>query len=300
MRELNYSSVVFHDSTHSYVNTDGVILSGVTSILKRNLFQDKYTDVPPEILRKAAEKGSYIHEQCQNYDEFGVADDCLELQNYNRIKQENNITPLANEYLITDNERYATMIDMVDTSYNLYDFKTTSKIDEEYLMWQLSINAHLFELQNPHIRVGRLFGIWLRGEESKLIELKRIPNDVVTELLRCDSQGIEFTNEITAIATAKNEIDQLFEIEELIISIKTKAEEAEKNKERLSAIILKNMIENNQKSIETATMKITRVAPSVRITLDTKKLKEENKELYNKYKKESSIKESVKITIKKS
>lgn len=152
MTELNYSPVIFNTEDHSYTTPDGVVLSGVTSVLGRNMFKDKYSGIPKEVLAKAAEKGSYIHEQLQSLDEFGEADEVEEVKNYIALKEKYDIVPLANEYLISDNTRYATMIDMVDELCNLYDFKTTSKLDDSYLSWQLSINAYLFELQNPHLK----------------------------------------------------------------------------------------------------------------------------------------------------
>ena len=70
-KRLAVSSVVFNQEEHSYTNIGGCTLSGVTSLLKRQLFKDKYADIPQHILDKAAERGTKIHEEVSDYINFG-------------------------------------------------------------------------------------------------------------------------------------------------------------------------------------------------------------------------------------
>ena len=56
MITLNKSQVVFSELDHTYT-LDGKSLSGVTSILNRQLFADKYSGISDEVLNKAAEYG---------------------------------------------------------------------------------------------------------------------------------------------------------------------------------------------------------------------------------------------------
>ena len=181
MRE---SRVIFNDLGHVY-SLDGKLLQGVTGILKRNLFADKYADVPESVLKKASERGTAIHEACRFADMFGLIE-CEEAGHYVALCRSENIRSIGNEYLVSDEQNYATMIDMVDADYNLYDIKTTSVLDEEYLSWQLSINAHLFEIQNPNLKAGKLFGIWLRNGEARLVQVRRIDKETIEALLYCD------------------------------------------------------------------------------------------------------------------
>lgn len=60
------------------------------------------------------------------------------------------------------------------------------------MSWQLSIYAYLFELQNPLIKVDKLFGIWLRGNKSELVEIERKPDAEVKRLLECEIKGEQF------------------------------------------------------------------------------------------------------------
>lgn len=187
MIELVYNDYVsFYEDNHTYVTKDNEILTGATTILSNTIFKDKYKDIPSYILNKAAEYGTRIHSLCQENDMF-FGSGCIEVENYIKIKEENNLIPIENEMLVSDNTRVATMIDVIfeasDNSVHIADIKTTSKLDEEYLSWQLSICAYLFEIQNPCLHLDKLYGIWLRKEKYKLIEVERKKNNKIEELL---------------------------------------------------------------------------------------------------------------------
>lgn len=190
--ELVSSKVVFDELAHTY-NYMGQMLSGVTSLLHRTLFADKYTGISAEVLAKAAEYGHNIHEQIELVDSLGVESDNPSVQDYVRMKQENNLTPLVNEYLVSDEMTYASSIDIVFDDLTLADVKTTSRLDMEYLSWQLSIYAHLFEMQNPGLKVPRLLAIWLpkpRYGKSMLVEIQRKPIEAIKVLLAWDKSLI--------------------------------------------------------------------------------------------------------------
>lgn len=187
MIELVYNNYVsFYEYQHIYLSKDNKMLTGVTTILGNTIFKDKYSTIPKHILDKAAIYGTMVHSKCQENDLFGESS-CVEVDNYIKIKEENNLIPIENEMLVSDNTRVATMIDVIfearDNSVHLADIKTTSKLDDEYLSWQLSICAWLFEIQNPQINVDKLYGIWLRKEKYKLIEVERKKNNKIEELL---------------------------------------------------------------------------------------------------------------------
>ena len=55
---------------------------------------------------------------------------------------------------------------------------------QESVRWQLSIYAYFFEVQNPGCNAVRLIGIWLRGKNHEIVEVERIPSEVVMNLLK--------------------------------------------------------------------------------------------------------------------
>lgn len=192
--KLAKSGVVFNEIEHTYTYL-GSRLTGVTSLLSRTIFRDKYSGIPKEVLAKAADYGHNIHEQIEIVDSMGVTSDTPAVQDYLRIRQENGLIPIANEHLISDEEYMASSIDVIygvegsDVYVDITDVKTTSKLDMEYLSWQLSIYAYLFERQNPHLRVRRLLAMWLPKPQygrSALVEVLRKSKEAIDVLIKWD------------------------------------------------------------------------------------------------------------------
>lgn len=83
MIELVKSSVVFSEENHTYFLGEKQ-LKGITGMISRQLFPNKYKDIPEYILKRAAEKGSRIHGQCQFADVTGLPPESIEAINYIR------------------------------------------------------------------------------------------------------------------------------------------------------------------------------------------------------------------------
>lgn len=192
--ELKQSDVIFNEVDHTYTYL-GSFLSGVTSLLHRTLFADKYKGISAEVLAKAAAYGHNIHEQIELVDTLGVESQTLAVQAYLQMKEELHLTTLANEYLVSDEQYIASSIDIVFDDLTLADIKTTSRLDMEYLSWQLSMYAYLFEMQNPGLKVPRLLAIWLPKPQygkPNIIEVPRKSNDALKVLLAWDKSVYAF------------------------------------------------------------------------------------------------------------
>ena len=299
MITLVKSGVVFDAELHTY-NLDGWGLCGITGMLSRQLFPNKYDGIPEYILKKAAEKGSQVHGTIELYDSgFEPAEETLELKNYKRIKGEYELITLANEYLVSDNSFFASAIDLVfaDKEENiiLADIKTTSVLDKEYVKWQLSIYAYLFELQNPKLKVKKLFALWLRGESYEFTEVERIDADIVKSLMNCEIEGRQFDN---PLATAKSDVPaQIINAERVVYELEMQIKELTEKRKELSEGLLRIMAENNTKSYKGDYITLSRKSASTKETLDTKKLKEEHPDIYGKYIKKTKVKESLTIKL---
>ena len=81
MIELVKSSVVFNEENHTYFLGDKQ-LSGITGMIKRQLFPDKYKEVPQYVLERAAERGTRVHHECQFADITGFKPESQEAMNY--------------------------------------------------------------------------------------------------------------------------------------------------------------------------------------------------------------------------
>lgn len=301
--KLNYNDdVTFYEDNHTYVNKAGNLLSGVTPILNK-LFPLKYANIPAHILAKASEYGTLIHSKCQTQDMFNSEADCIELENYIKIKEEFNLVPIENEYLVSDNEHIATMIDNVYTSGGLCviaDIKTTSVIDREALAWQTSIGAYLFELQNPHIKVQEIAGIWLRKERFEYVPLNRIDDEIIKSLIDAYLNELEFVNPLKKGLEEIAELDEIEDIEKTISEMKEQMSELEARKSTLLSLVESEMQVSNAKKLDTDRLTITIVAPSQNVSFDSKKYLADNPDLdVSKYEKKTNRKGYLKLTLKK-
>ncbi len=297
MITLQESGVRFDQEQHRYFL--GVAeLSGITGFLKKHVFPDKYKDIPQWILDRAASNGTLIHESIELLDGgFPPAEMSDELKSYQRIKKENNLTTVANEYIVTDKEHFASGIDLVLTNDKeeiiLADIKTTSVLDKEYVSWQLSIYAYLFEMQNPSLKANKLFVIWLRGDKSEYAEVERIDTEIIKDLLQCEVDGREFVNPL-----ANPEADvpvAIKDAEYSVYTLVTQLKELNEKKKQLSEGLLKLMQENDVKSYKGQYITLSRKAAYTKKSIDSKKLEEKYPEVYAACIKETNYPEKLQI-----
>lgn len=297
MTTLQDSGVCFNSEEHRYF-LNGKELSGITGLLHKHIFADMYADVPPFVLERAAERGTMMHESIELLDAgFEPAESTLEIENYKRIKKEYGLSTTANEYIVTDKTHFASGIDLVlsdkENNIILADIKTTSVLNTEYVRWQLSIYAYLFELQNPELKVHRLYALWLRGDKSEFVEVERIDTAIVKDLLKCEVEGQKFINPL-----AKVDVKVPAEIknaEMAIYSLITQIKELDAQKKELSKGLLKLMQDNGVKSYKGKYVTLSRKAASTREDIDKKKLKDEFPEIYAACLKTTKINETLQI-----
>lgn len=314
MSNFKQSPVIFDEAAHTYT-LEGVRLSGVTAIVKW-MFPDTYKDIPQSVLEKAAEHGSLIHKKCEQYDNCGFGDDLQEVREYVRLKAENGLTTLENEYLVDDGKDIASSIDVVfdkDESgmYSLADIKTTSKIHKDNVTLQLSIYAYLFEKCNKGKKVGRLFVIWLPKEQygkAELMELKRIGSADCKKIVKAyvakeDATpyrekyfgGVEASTEIEPIEEAMPA--NLKDAEDEIIKIETQLKQMEERKKELKEGLYELMVQHNVKKWQSKRLQIVRKLESTRESIDTAKVKKQYPEVYAECLKTSKVKGSITINI---
>ena len=176
------------EEEHRYLLPDGRELQGITPLLARRLFPAKYDGVPPDVMERAAVRGTRIHLELQLYDELGEVPDSSEAWAYAGELERQGLRHEESEYTVTDGERWASRVDKVyrggaEGGWVLADVKTTYRLDEAYVSWQLSVYAWLFCLQNPGARVERLLAVHVRGSSCRFVEVPRRRDEEVKALL---------------------------------------------------------------------------------------------------------------------
>lgn len=300
MITLNQNTrVSYEDITHSYLLDNEIYLMGVTSLMKKHSLAPNYEGIPADVLQKAAERGSKVHKDIEDYCNGKAVAMTKELKAYIGC----GVKAIANEYLVSDNEIVASSIDIVADAGNgavdLIDIKTTSTLHLEPLSWQLSIYAFLFKLQNPDIEIAGLYGLHIKAGKANLVQVPRKPEDEITDLLFCEREGLPFTPKTEELSiTQKNALSELQGITDSIALIKLSLKEAEEKKKSVEKYILEQMELEGRKTLENGPIKVTYVAPYTKAGIDTKRLQEAMPEVYDRYKKITNIGASIKITIK--
>lgn len=295
--------VIFRESDHTYWLGDKQLIS-VTQLLKKHGLATNYTGVSEEVLEKAANKGTLIHKEIEDYIKTGAVGFTSELSDYIDITAELGFTAEDSEIILPAGEipedkagEYfyagtADLIGKIGDGYVLADLKTTAKVDKRAYAWQLALYERLCGVKFESLYIFHL------GKNSKAIPIERISDAEVDRLLECERNGEIYSEPGLIIA---NEL--LARAQEAELELK-RAEEAKKEAETTAKEYRQKLYEamrqQNLSSFETAdkSMLIICVAPSTQTKIDSTKLKKELPEIAEKYSKTSTVSGYVKITIR--
>lgn len=342
---LKTSEVVFNEEQHTYHRGEEQ-LSGITGLIHSVLRLGVYPDAPEKVkqvfIPQAGYYGSCVHHAIQSYEMLGdemceYAFPCKhhmtkdygevvfppqnvlpELKNYQKAKAEMMMTCLASEYTV-DFGNYASQIDGVwlneDGDIYLVDYKTNNldyypgKVEglQEYLSWQLSCYAYMFERLNPDKKVKGLIGLWLRGDDHQQWTIKRQPDEQVEKLLNTvallGEDGWVYLNgelqvdvaESKPVVSNSTDLAVPVEITKAIADLLRAEKIAKQMKEKLRELMETNGITKWECDEFTATIG----KPSVSTTFDMDRFKDNHRDLYEEYyTKKTQKKGSFRITAK--
>lgn len=284
--ELKQCSVVFNEENHTYYLPEkDKYLSGITGMLERQLFPETYAGIPEAILEQAAEYGTSVHASIEDFDMNWENDGTQEVQDYISLCTEHSLVHEESEYLITDGENYASMIDKVyrvdETTFDIGDIKTYGVMTADKLekgRWQLSIYSYLLESQIKKAKVRNLFILHIRNKQKKdgsfdhisaYVPVQRIPSEIVKELLLADSRGEQFQNPYAIPSDIASQ-------ESIIRTLIQAKQDAETRLNSIKARILSLMEAQDIKTWATETMRITRKLPTTRSSFSLADFKEAN------------------------
>ena len=312
MKTLTTSPVIFNEQEHTYT-LNGNHLSGITPIVGW-MFPMTYAGIPQETLDRAAAYGKDVHRRCNLLDLYHIEDDNPHVKDYADLKTANQLTAQKCEYIISDGKRVASAIDVVFTDKDgdvvLGDIKTTSKINIENVTLQLNLYVYLFERMNPELKAKRLLVVWLPKPQyghATIMDCKRISDDLCERIIEAYTKGedpaslrVEFYGAIGFQVTHNDTTlpDNLREVEESIVSMEQAIKEMKEKSDQLKKGLLELMQMHDVKKWEGEQIILTRKLPSIRLVLDTAKVKEKFPDAYYECLKESATGESLTIKIK--
>ena len=306
------TEVYFDDLTHTYLrNSDNKELIGVTTLMKMMELSPDYSAIDPQVLENAARRGSAVHHAIEIFckgrwelEHIEIEPEFMdEVLSAMANFRTTGIVPVANEYLVSDNEMVASSIDIVaeaEGGVNLIDIKTTSEVHKDAVAWQLSIYKWLFNLQNPDIKVQKLYALHLRDGKCRMIEVSAVPEEEVLRMLSCFRNGDLYTQSSIAVTEEiSNALERAEEYELAIQEFERRIKAVKEVQEKAKSRILEWMKKNNLKKWKVSErLSFTYIEPTTRQAVDSTRLKKEQPEIYAAYLKESQVKESLRINLK--
>ena len=291
------SWVVFDEATHTYTLGDKNLV-GITGLIHDKVFPDMYNGIPAAVLNKAAERGKSVHQNIEDHDRGMFACQTPELINYKKGCTDCGLVHEDSEYIVTDREHYASAIDKVyrlsETEFALADIKTTSKLNIEYVSWQLSIYAYLFEKQVVGAKAKVLYAIWLRGDEYRFVEVERKSQNDVERLLSCGITGEDFITKTEVQQLPDNVIATLQQIADIEVQAKALLDQSKTLREAIE----KEMRERNIVRWDNDVFEVSLTSDYEKKAFDTTKFKKEHPDMVDAYMKTSRVKGHLSFKIK--
>lgn len=298
--KLVKSKVRFDEEQHRYFLGEKE-LSGITGTLIKKAFPDTYKGIPDAVLAKAAERGSVVHQNLELFDTVFNSDVNImhsvlpEVKDYNEMIISYGLHHVDSEYLVTDNENFASAIDKVlaDNEGNIYlaDIKTTATLHYDNVSLQLSIYVKWFEEQNPDLKVKEIVCMWFKNGQSKFQPLPRVSDEQIDELINAyltDDAEYQYKVEVP---------EQFSALEQEYRLISARMDALKIKQDDLKEQMMKMMEANKQKSIKTNIGSYSYVAATTKKTFDTKLFKDTEPEHYEYYLKETTTKPSLRIKL---
>lgn len=289
--------MVFDTKTHTYIdNETSKVLISCTELLKKHNLAPKYDSVDSEILRLASERGTLIHKEIEDYIKKGERGFTKELGNFIKEIQYQEIEILESEQLL-HNDIVAGTCDFLykdkDNKLHRADFKTTSTIHKDYVSWQLSLYDHLDTTK------ANYFEVWHFDKEGYLTIKQLAPKPIteIEKLLNAERKGEIYQSETMELS--EKEINEISMLLNVIDTAKKNMEYAENQLATLRDSIKEQMENRGIKAIKNDNFTITYKAPTTRQTVDSARLKVEQPDIYSQYLKETNIKSSIEIKLKK-
>lgn len=343
MTRFKESNVVFDETTHTYTR-DGQQLSGITSLIHSVLRLGVYpgaSDYAKDVaIPQAGYYGSCVHDAIRTYNELGVdvttydasvapngtelpsQDVSADLECYKRLIPAG-MRVMASEFTVS----YGSFASKIDGTWcndkaevYLVDYKTNN-LDSypggeaglrEYLSWQLSCYAVMFELQTG-LKVEGLYGMHLRHGDGQLWEIERKSDEQVLKLLDTmilpnpdydptdidslrfiyinDEMQVADTTEV--VATAED-----LDVQQTFLDAFVEIMQAEQKAKELKDSLRKLMEENGVTKFECDQFTASIGKASVQERFDSKAFKEAEPELYQQYVKKSQAKGKFTVKLK--
>lgn len=290
---LKKIGITFEPKQHKYTIENREIPS-VTTVIDKvmgNVFSKDTL-----YMRQARDKGTLIHKAISDFVLLGKEPELpmLEFYNFLKLTNEHNIVWSMSEQIIYNNiegMEYAGTLDLFSMlSEEITDIKTGST--KQLKKWQIQLSMYAQSLRDIFgIKVTKGSIFWLHDDICEYIPIKLLTKEEIADFLRKYYFPNTNTPKGEEIALKCLNTQAIQELNETLTAIEVMEEKIKGIKEKIKL----EMEQRNITQIRLGNRVVSYVAPTVRESVDTKKLKTEFPDVWNTCKKESKISSSIRI-----
>lgn len=292
----------FDEHTHTYHRKNSIYIA-VSDLLSKYGFKVDYTNIPTNILKAAADRGSAVHKGAELFVQGLITSDFLpadikeltkhvpdttyhsiverdvKLINHYFAQRIIDIKQIIPEQIYFDDQyKIAGTVDLqyVDGSEDVIaDYKTTTQIYYDAVSWQLSIYAYLVtqgDLMKYYFKSLKVFH--LHGGKLSVKDIPLQDYDAVKGLLDAHRNGAaqyNYTKSVANILPPSEEI-LLAQITAELNNAESTVKNLKVERAKLIDRVLPEMQKHKMYTLATPYIKITYVDSQTRRTYDTKKV----------------------------
>lgn len=286
----------FDVAKHEY-RLNGRPLISVTQLMKKHGLAPDYSGIDPAVLERAAERGTLVHKEIEDYNRHGIAGFTKEFADYADYIDACDMKVVASEQAVY-NGICAGTVDLIlenDSGEKIIaDIKTTATLNVEAVSWQLSIYDALLGYECNYAAAFH-FG---KDGALKVVYVGFKPREEIERLFRCEKEGTIYQQADALDIITPQQVAAIETAEQIIAQAEAEKKAAEERIAEIKAALIAEMEKRALKTVETDRLKITYVLPQTRTMIDGARLKKERPEIAEEYSKTTQIGASVRLTLK--
>lgn len=183
--------IEFIEETHQYrVKETGKFLPSVSGIIKQVLGSPYGGHISPEVLAKAAARGTAIHLEIELYELHGTLGSSDQYKNYVALKNKEQWEVLETErlvYLLDEDFGACGTLDQImryQSDRHIADIKNTQKLHLTHVTWQESLYRMMWQLVTGETISNIGFVYHLLPTKGTLVDLKLYSHDDCMDMVK--------------------------------------------------------------------------------------------------------------------
>lgn len=290
---LSNLGVEFDSVSHTYTKNGNIIPSS-TYIVNRvmgNPFSQETI-----YMRRARDKGTLIHNAINKLVLLGEKPSfpMIEVDNFIRLTKEHNIEWSYSEQIIYNDingMEYAGTLDLFSVKdEEISDVKTGST--KQIKKWQIQLSLYAWALIDKFgLKVTKGSILWLHDDKAEYIPIEILSKDEIIAILKAYYENRDDYNKAEDFSLKTLNPTAIEEFNATLDTIQMLEEKIKGTKEKIKT----EMEQRGLSQIRLGQRVISYIAPTTRESVDSKKLKEEYPEVWDKCKKVSKVSASIRI-----